>query len=449
VLRPAAKNPSLYEVNTRVRLTELSKDLGRRATLDDVPGTELDRLAQPGFDYIWLLGVWQTGEIGPQISRSIPELRESYWRALPDLREEDICGSPFAITGYRVAGELGGGDALARLRARLVERGMRLILDFIPNHTAIDHPWVREHPEYYVAGSEGDLKREPRNYRSLPGAGIFAHGRDPYFPGWTDTLQLNYGSDALQQAMRDELLKVAGMCDGVRCDMAMLLTPEVFERTWGIRMRPFWPEAIATVRRTHPDFTFIAEVYWDMEWELQQQGFDYTYDKRLYDRLRNRDAGAVRAHLIAGIDFQRKLVRFLENHDEERAAEVFPPDVERAAAVIAFSVPGMRFFHDGQIDGRRKRVPVHLCRRAGEPVDEPLRQFYLALLEQLKAPVLHDGTWEMLQTGSPAVLAFRWSHAERRVLIAVNYSAQRTAGQLEDRRFELPAWGFEMFTSED
>jgi glycosidase len=447
-LKTPGKNPCLYQLNTRVRVTELSQRLGRPATLDDVPNDELDFLARSGFDYVWLLGVWQTGEVGPQISATIPELRESYRQALPDVTEDDICGSPFAIVGYTVARQLGGEDALARLRARLRERGVRLVLDFIPNHTAIDHPWVLEHPDYYVRGSERDLQREPINYISVPGAGVLAHGRDPYFPGWTDTVQLNYGNDLVQTAMADELVKVAGLCDGVRCDMAMLLTPKVFQRTWGISMQPFWPEAIQRVRSAQRDFTFIAEVYWDMEWDLQQQGFDYTYDKRLYDRLRNRDASAVRAHLVAGLDFQRKLVRFLENHDEERAAHAFGPEVEPAAAVIAFTLPGMRFFHDGQLEGRRKRLPVHLCRRAVEPVDAALRDFYLKLLEFLKAPVLREGAWEMIETSSPDFVASRWSDADTRVVIVVNFSSRPGAAQVEDRYLELPAWGFQTYSIE-
>ena len=81
---------------------------------------------------------------------------------------------------------------------------------------------------------------------------ILAHGRDPYFDGWPDTLQLNYAKAQLQQAMIGELLRIAGQCDGLRCDMAMLLLPEVFERTWGRRSEPFWPKAIAAVRQAQP-----------------------------------------------------------------------------------------------------------------------------------------------------------------------------------------------------
>ena len=100
--------PSLYEINTRVMLNELSSKLGRQATLDDFPDSELERLAKAGFKWIWLLGVWQTGEASRQVSRQIPELRAAYRAALPDVQDEDICGSCFAITGYTVPKKLGG-----------------------------------------------------------------------------------------------------------------------------------------------------------------------------------------------------------------------------------------------------------------------------------------------------------------------------------------------------
>ena len=186
--------------------------------------------------------------------------------------------------------------------------------------------------------------------------------------------------------MLDELLRIAGQCDGVRCDMAMLILPEVFERTWGIASQPFWPEATRRVREQAPGFCFMAEVYWDLEWTLQQQGFDYTYDKRLYDRLRDRHAGPVRDHFRAGLDYQDKLARFLENHDEPRAAATFPPGVHEAAAVITYLAPGLRFFQHGQFEGRTKRVSPHLCREPDEPVNRSLEQFYDRLLTVLDRP---------------------------------------------------------------
>jgi len=426
--------PSLFQINTRVWLTELSGRLGRAATLDDIPDDELDRLAKTGFDWIWLLSVWQTGRAGQQVSRTNQEWRNEFQETLPDLREEDIAGSGFAISGYKVHTSLGGNDALARLCERLRKRNLRLMLDFVPNHTALDHPWVDDHPDYYVHGNEVALAQTPKNYvrvQGKEGGLLLAHGRDPYFPGWPDTLQLNYGNSETQEAMIGELLRIAGQCDGVRCDMAMLVLPDVFERTWGIRTKPFWPEAIGRVRSQSPEFRFMAEVYWDLEWTMQQQGFDYTYDKRLYDRLRDGHARPVREHLHAGLDYQGRMARFLENHDEPRAAATFSEETQKAAAVITFLAPGLRFFHQGLSDGRKKRVSPHLIRGPNEPSNPSLGQFYENLLEALKKPAVRQGEWRLLDCipawegnwSSDAFVAYSWQGTDGdRLLVCVNYS---------------------------
>jgi hypothetical protein len=428
----------LFQINTRVWLTELRRTLGRPVTLDDVPDAALDRLAEQGFDWVWFLSVWQTGPAGQQVSRSNPEWRREFQETLPDLQEDDIAGSGFAITGYTVHQALGGDAALARLRERLRTRGLRLMLDFVPNHTALDHPWVEAHPEYYVPGTDQDLARTPQNYTWVErqgGALLLAHGRDPYFPGWPDTLQLNYGNPATQEAMIGELMKIAGQCDGVRCDMAMLVLPEVFARTWGLPSQPFWPQATQRVRQRVPEFCFMAEVYWDLEWTLQHQGFDYTYDKRLYDRLRDGHTRPVREHFHAGLEYQNKLARFLENHDEPRAAATFPPGVHEAAAVITFLSPGLRFFHQGQFEARKKRLSPHLVRGPEEPIDPQLTQLYNRLLAVLRHPAVRQGTWQLLAC-DPAwdgnwtwdcFLAFAWdgSGAER-LLVTVNYAPNQS-----------------------
>lgn len=434
--------PALYQVNTRVWLTQLARGLGRPATLDDVPDTELERLAASGFDWVWFLSVWQTGEAGRSVSRNHPGLRQEFEETLPDLCDEDIPGSGFAIKGYQVSESLGGDQALARLRQRLQKRGLRLMLDFVPNHTALDHPWIHENPEHYVAGTELELAKAPANYtwvKSRSGELLLAHGRDPYFPGWSDTLQLNYSNPATQGAMTSELLQVAERCDGVRCDMAMLLLPEVFQRTWGTPAQPFWREAIGKVRARHPNFCFMAEVYWDLEWTLQQEGFDYAYDKRLYDRLREGHARPVREHLRAGLDYQDKLARFLENHDEPRVAATFPEAQHKAAAVISFLAPGLRFFHQGQFEGRLKRISPHLCRAPEEAVNGALKQFYDRLLNILRRPTVRQGKWQLLEcvpawNGNDSVdafIAYTWEHSEgSRLLIAVNYSAHQSQAYL-------------------
>ncbi len=436
------RHPSLYQINTRVWLTALAEKLGRAATLDDIPDAELDRLAKMGFDWVWFLSVWRTGAAGQRVSRANAEWRREFEATLPDLRDEDMAGSGFAITAYTVPAALGGDAALARLRRRLAERGLKLMLDFVPNHMALDHPWVESHPEYFIAGTDVDGAREPHNYVRVTrkkGNLILAYGRDPYFSGWPDTLQLDYSNPDTQEAMTWELLKIAGRCDGVRCDMAMLILPEVFERTWGRSSQPFWPQATLRVREKVPGFLFMAEVYWDLEWTLQQQGFDYTYDKRLYDRLREGHARPVREHLHAALDYQAKLARFLENHDEPRAAATFEPPVHRAAAIITYSVPGLRFFHQGQFEGRTKRISPHLVRAPREVADKEIKKFYDRLLAVLRKPVMKGGEWQSLAC-EPAwdgnvtwdsFVAHSWQgDGGKRMLVVVNYSARDGQGYL-------------------
>jgi hypothetical protein len=430
--------PSLYQINTRVWLTALARSLGRPATLDDIPDAELDRLAGMGFDWIWFLSVWQTGAEGQRVSRTNLEWRREFQETLPDLCEDDIAGSGFAITGYDVHDQLGGDAALARLRGRLHARGLRLLLDFVPNHTGLDHPWVESHPEYYVQGTDEDLTRAAQNYtriKSARGSRVFAYGRDPYFAGWPDTLQLNYANPATQEAMIATLLKIAGQCDGVRCDMAMLVLPEVFERTWGLPAEPFWARATARVREEVPGFCFMAEVYWDLEWTLQQQGFDYTYDKRLYDRLHDGNVRPIREHLHADPGYQDRMARFLENHDEPRAAATLPPGAHEAAAVITYLSPGLRFFHAGQLEGCRKRISPHLVRGPTEPVDDRLRQFYDRLLATLKLPAVRDGNWQLLECRpawdgnwtSDCFVAYAWDGPDAaRVAVVVNYAPNQS-----------------------
>jgi len=430
--------PSLYQINTRVWLTELSRSLGRNATLDDIPDAVLDRIARMKFDWIWLLSVWRTGPVAQRISRTNPEWRHEFQATLPDLHEDDIGGSGFAITGYSASEALGGTEALARVRERLRSRGMRLMLDFVPNHTAPDHPWVANHPDYFVAGTASDLAREPHNYtrvHSSRGDRVLALGRDPYFAGWADTVQLDYSNPATQEAMVGELLRIAAECDGLRCDMAMLVLPEVFERTWGRRAPAFWPDAIRRVREKVPDFCFMAEVYWDLEWTMQQQGFDYAYDKRLYDRLREGHARPVREHLQAGLDYQRQLARFMENHDEPRAAATFTRPVHEAAAIITYLSPGLRFFHEGQFEGHRKRISPHLIRAPHEATDKALEHFYERLRTVLQHPVLRDGDWRLLECVSAwehnwtwdCFAVWVWQGGARDVrLVAVNYAAHQS-----------------------
>jgi hypothetical protein len=390
-------------------------------------------------------------------------LQTEYERALPGYADVDVVGSPYAIRDYRVDPALGGDEGLAVLRDRLRGLGLGLILDFVPNHVAVDHPWVLEHPEWLVQGTPADRRAEPENFFRA-GRHILAHGRDPSFPGWTDTVQIDYRQPAARAAMTVALLEVAERCDGVRCDMAMLVTRDVFLRTWGGEFDPweaeFWPEAIAGVKATHSGFLFLAEVYWDLEYELQQMGFDYTYDKRLYDRLLGEDPGLASDHLrFSSPEYQQRLARFVENHDEERAAAAFGPERSRAVATLALTLPGLRLVHEGQMEGRRVKLPVQLGRRPQEEPGPDQEQFYRRLLAALRAPVLREGHWQPLEAraawpGNPShesLIAHLWTLWGKRRLVVANLAPGESQGYVRLPLSELAGgtWEFRDLLGED
>jgi hypothetical protein len=190
----------------------------------------------------------------------------------------------------------------------------------------------------------------------------------------------------------------------------------------------------------------MAEAYWDLEWMLQQQGFDFTYDKRLYDRLREAHAHPVRDHFRADPDYQGKSARFLENHDEQRAASAFPLDMHRAAAVLAFLCPGLRFFHQGQLQGWQKKIPMQLCRAPEQPKQPQIEMFYGRLLDLLRQDLPRNGEWQLLECspaweGNPTwdnTIAFAWRGVDGKCwLVVVNYAPHPGQCYL---RLPFPEW---------
>ncbi len=433
--------PIIYEINTWVWLNDLSSQYKNTITLGTVPSAEWDAIAALGVDAVWLMGVWERSPSGIRIANENVGLQADFHHALPDYTPADNVGSGYCVHRYIVDQHLGGPEGLAIARQMLAQRDLRLILDFVPNHVATDHPWIIAHPEYFVQGTLDDLA-QPRGEFFNAGGTVIANGRDPYFPPWPDVAQLNAFSPSLRQATIETLISIAEQCDGMRCDMAMLLINSIFERTWGSRIGgpppvEYWSEMIHSVRLEHPNVLFMAEAYWDLEWDLQQLGFDYCYDKRLYDRLEHDNAESIRLHLCAGLDYQDRLVRFIENHDEPRAAATFSPKKERAAAVILMTLPGAKLLYEGQLEGRKVRPPVFLARRPIEPIDLDLQAFYHQLLAAMKQAVLREGEWQLCErTGWPDnssymnIIAWCWSQNESCYLVVVNLSEDQSQARI-------------------
>lgn len=436
----ASRLSTIYEINTWVWLADLAQKSAVSIDLGSVPAAEWDAIAAYGFDAVWLMGVWERSPAGVAIANRNPALLADFHRSLPDFEPADNVGSAYCVRRYVVDPHLGSPAGLAVARRELRRRGIRLLLDFVPNHVAPDAPWISEHPEHFIEADTAALQKHPGAYLQV-GARVFACGRDPYFPPWPDVVQVNVFHPGVRQAVIEQIVAIADQCDGIRCDMAMLLINNIFARTWGavagpIPAKEYWPEVIHAVRDQYPSFLFIAEAYWDLEWELQRQGFDFCYDKRLYDRLQHGDAQGILLHLAADAVYQEKLIRFIENHDEPRAAIAFAVQ-ERAAAITIATVPGAKLFYEGQCEGRKLRVPVFLGRRPQEPLDEACQLFYQKLLAAIHTSVFREGQWALCPcTGWPDNMscqmlgAWCWTFEQERRLILVNYHDSKVQGRV-------------------
>jgi hypothetical protein len=431
------KNPKLYEINTRVWITRF----GRDTKLSDIPAEYFTSLRRKGIDLIWLMGVWKTCTTVIQDCCFSVDLVSAYNKSLKDWAQEDVIGSPYSIDHYIVNPSLGDTDDLLAVKEKINSAGMKLLVDFIPNHFSADTHLVSSNPELFLPGDKELLERDSYTFFIPKGNPdiILAHGRDPLFPPWTDTVQVNYFSESAREFMTDRLHKLTELADGVRCDMAMLPLNNVFHNTWigavnkfGFKKPQceFWKSAIQSVKSRASDFLFLGEAYWDLEWQLQQLGFDYTYDKRLTDRLAYNELHGIKEHLSADNEFQSKTARFLENHDEPRAVTRFGKMKSLAAATVISTIQGLKFFYDGQFEGKRIKLPLQLGRQPDEKVSRTVSAYYNHLLEVTNKPLFREGEWSMIEP-SPAspenhsyenFFVWQWKLGNENALVVINYN---------------------------
>lgn len=432
-------NPSLYEINTRVWLRRFDPHK-KEFTLADIPSGYWNKFAEDRFDYLWLMGLWKTSKSVIKKYCFEEDLVKNYKHALKDWSPEDVIGSPFAVAEYNVDPLIGNKRTLLELKSLLNKKGIRLILDFVPNHFSAQNELLLTNSGIFLSVDKKYYEEDPHTfYRPFEEKEIyFAHGRDPFFPAWQDTVQVNFFSREAREYLTNTLLGLVKICDGVRCDMAMLALNNVFQNTWGGVLsnngfeKPFdefWKTAIDTVKKERADFIFIAEAYWDLEWDLQQLGFDYTYDKRLTDRLKFSTPESINEHLGAEIEYQKKSLRFIENHDEERAI-LIGKERSKAAAVVISTIPGLRFYNDGQFDGKKIKLPVQLGREPEETVVAGMPEFYKTLLKITSQEIFKKGKWELLKPEISwennftfkNMLAWKWNLNNEWRVVVINYS---------------------------
>jgi hypothetical protein len=425
----------VYEINTWPWLSELSERYGTSVTLDSVPDSEWDALQAMRFDAVWLMGVWQRSKTGREIAQSHPMVLEECRRVLPELAPaRDIVGSPYSIGDYTVDGHLGGPSGLKVARRKLHARGLRLFLDFVPNHTGLDHPWLREPDGLYVRGAESDLTTSAGRYIRREGK-IVAHGAPSRNPNdvWTDTAQLNAFSPLYRTRAVETLEAIGRQCDGVRCDMAHLLRTDACAALWGEAAgarpdREFWVEVLSNVRHHHPEMIFVAECYGDSQPGLIEDGFDACYDKEgFYDRLRALDVTGLCSHLErTGSDGMQRLVHFISNHDEDPVEAVFHPAARhRQAAVLLATLPGPSLWHYLQMEGRWGKQYVQL----GTSVS--VRSFYQRLLVATDRPAIRRGNWSLCPQALPELLAYCSEHEDDRIFVALNLSSRESQGTMK------------------
>lgn len=430
----------IYEINTVAWLEQLSKKYSSVISLENVPLKEWQDISASGnYNAIWLMGVWKRSKLASKINLEDQDFLAEVNKTLVDFDpDKDLIGSAYSIADYVVSDDLGGSKGLDKTREQLKSLGLKLILDFVPNHVAIDHSWVSEHPEYFFQVDERTFADNPELYRKVNDH-YFALGRDPNQYPWSDVLQLNIFNIDLVKAQINIIRTIATQCDGIRCDMAMLLLEGIFTQTWknlivynSLGYMEYWTRVISMIKKDYPDFIFLAECYWDTQDQLIMQGFDYCYDKDFYDHLVSERLDLLTQSLSCPLETQLRSVRFLENHDEPRSAIIFNELKLKAVIILLGVVPSSKLYYEGQLSGRRVRTPVQIARDPEQSIDKALNNFYNLVFQSTNSLMANLSSWRLYKCTecgndlvSWQVLSCGWQDLKFHYLAIVNLSSYR------------------------
>src|SRR4029079_15437005 len=136
------------------------------------------------FDAIWPMGVWQISPGAYKISKIV---------------SEDYEGSPYALSRYKFSRPLGGKRQFVSLTKRAHKAGLAVIVDFVSNHMALDSPWIDEQADLFITSFPRARKQQTSEFFLHPSGEVLAFGRDPFFPPWNDTAQLDYTNPATRE----------------------------------------------------------------------------------------------------------------------------------------------------------------------------------------------------------------------------------------------------------
>jgi len=425
----------LQAKSTYVWLDQLSRRYARDIrTLDAIPDEELDRLAAWGVTGLWLIGVWQRSHASAEIKHR---------RGNPDA-----VASAYALDDYRIADDLGGEDALGRLRERAAGRGIRLASDMVPNHMGIDSAWVIDHPERFLAVEEPpfpgyrfggpdlsqhpdvEIRLEDHYWDATDAAVVFErrdrrtgqrrylyHGNDGTSFPWNDTAQLDYLRADVREVVIRTILDVARRFPIIRFDAAMVLARRHIRRLWwpepggggGIPSRAehaissrafaaampreFWREVVDRVAAEVPGTLLLAEAFWLMEgFFVRTLGMHRVYNSAFMHMLRDENGEGYRRVIKETIAFDPQVlgrfVNFMTNPDEATALEQFGTDDKYfGVATVLATLPGLPMLGHGQLEGLGERYGMEF-RRAMR--DERPNEGLLARHERELVPLLRE-----------------------------------------------------------
>jgi glycosidase len=336
----------------------------------------LDRIEASGANVVWLMPIHPIGV----------------------KNRKGTLGSPYAAKDYRAINPAYGTTADFQALVRAVHaRGMKLILDWVPDHTSADHAWVKQHPDYYIRNEKGEpsVPREPNGKLT----------------DWTDVLQLDYKNPALRREMIATMrywLQQFNL-DGFRVDVA------------GFIPYDFWREAIPALRASVPRrILLLAE--WD-DLELHRLGFDLTYAWGSYDRLKAVWQGAPASGFVQGELGDMKAMppggmrmRFTTNHDktawDDPPVKIFGEGAgARAAFVAAALLPGRPLLYNGQEVESPQKLGLFERERVAwnQPGGVRARAFYATVVKLVRSqPALLGRELAVVETSAAKdVIAYR------------------------------------------
>lgn len=452
-------NETLLEISTRPYLYYLSqKYKSPIKKLSLIPMEELDFFQNLGFNMIWFMGVWNNGTEGRKFDLNDESRIKHYNQHLPNWSKDDVIGSPYSIYSYDPSPEIGNLEDLKWLKNELNKRSIKLILDFVPNHSSMDAPEIKSHPEYYIR--KGRLKSkikltEEDNKYIYNGKKIekipkeekydkngFAYGRGLGVKHpWKDVRQYDYSNKELWKFQLNNLKKIAQCCDGIRCDVAWLMISDIFKRcfkTMNDTKEEFWTFAISEIRKIYPNIIFIAEVFgkkWISDF-LLQCGFNFVYDIEPYDILNlikdnniNINEFIERNKNIEK-DYLFNTVHFSENHDLITIIEKLEENVNKAnllTAIVCF-LPGIKMFNYGQIFGWKDTLCVQLRRILSYEINNEVFNFYTKVIKILNLDVVKKGKFRI--SLNQHLINIKWYNDKEILIGYFNYNEHSNKGKL-------------------